>query len=109
MIDKFEEQFGDELSQSAINLFIRKVKQAEKSASIHESIDPHHDVRVEFVEGWCEANLHDFNHIEEAEEVFWEDLEHDPENMAEVKRLGLTKEIAYDIMQNTADNMGMND
>ncbi len=66
-----------------------------------------HDQGVEFVQGWADSNLRDFDSIDDAFDKFWSDVRADTDRYAELRRLKLSKDTVFDILSNVADNMGL--
>ena len=66
-----------------------------------------HDQGVEFVQGWADSNLRDFDSIDDAFDQFWSEVRADADRYAELRRLKLSKDTVLDILSNVADNMGL--
>lgn len=65
------------------------------------------DAQVEFVDGWAQAELHDYTSLKDAEAEFWDRVNCDEDRKSECKKLKLTKALVRDILSNIADNMGI--
>src|SRR5574343_332005 len=54
------------------------------------------DAQVEFVDGWAQAELHDYESLADAEAEFWDRVNGDEDRKLEAKKLKLTKPLVRD-------------